>query len=832
MDNYFGPKGYSIYKKSISVVEQEKIRRELTVLPYVPKSSITRPDSFPIYRESEDKIYIPRHFGLDKYGEPQKNKLKEGIDIDIEFKGTLRPFQEVITKKYVDVANKIGGGLLDVPCGFGKCLSKNTPIIMYDGSIKMVQDIKVGDQLMGDDSTPRNVLTLARGREMMYDIIPTKGDKYTVNESHILSLKCSSTHSKKYRKGEIYDISVEDYLNLPKCFHGRGGSLLGYRVPIIFPKKDVDIEPYFLGCWLGDGSNRNLGITNIDEPIINYCYEYSRKLKLDIRICDSKGTRCPTYFITSHNKKPNSLVKFFHKYKLFNNKHIPLDFKCNDRQTQLELLAGIIDSDGSLKCKCYDIIQKNEQLLDDIIYLAKSLGFAAYKNVCKKSCIYKGEKREGTYYRTTIHGKGLEEIPVKCERKKCTPRKQIKDALVTRIKVIKKEEDDYYGFELDGNHRYVLGDFTVTHNTVIALNIISKLKKKTLVIVHKEFLVNQWIERIEEFLPTARIGKIQGQIVDVDDKDIVIGMLQSLSMKEYPVTLFANNFGLTTFDECHHIAAEVFSRALFKIVTKYMLGLSATMNRKDGLTKVFKMFIGPIFHTEKRDSDDNVLVRKIVYENDDEEFNKTTLNFKGQVHYSMMIKKVCEFSFRTEFILKVLEKLLLENKEQQIMILAHNKSILNYLYKAIETRNMASVGYYIGGMKEQDLKISETKKVVIATFAMAEEALDIKTLSTLILASPKTDVTQAVGRILRIKHKQPLVIDIVDKHDIFQRQWIKRQKFYVKQKYRIDTISSSQFNNNNYENLYNPLKSSKVKKDKSDKPTLENVGKCLIKIKT
>ena len=115
---------------------------------------------------------------------------------------------------------------------------------------------------------------------------------------------------------------------------------------------------------------------------------------------------------------------------------------------------------------------------------------------------------------------------------------------------------------------------------------------------------------------------------------------------------------------------------------------------------------------------------------------------------------------------------------------------------------------------------------------MAEEALDIKTLSTLILASPKTDVTQAVGRILRIKHKQPLVIDIVDKHDIFQRQWIKRQKFYVKQKYRIDTISSSQFNNNNYENLYNPLKSSKVKKDKSDKPTLENVGKCLIKIKT
>ena len=110
-----------------------------------------------------------------------------------------------------------------------------------------------------------------------------------------------------------------------------------------------------------------------------------------------------------------------------------------------------------------------------------------------KKIVFIKERKEGTYNRTFIHGKGLEEIPVRCERKKCPPRKQIKDALVTRIKVVKKEEDDYYGFELDGNRRYVLGDFTVTHNTIMALYIISKLKLKTLVIVHKEFLLNQWI---------------------------------------------------------------------------------------------------------------------------------------------------------------------------------------------------------------------------------------------------------------------------------------------------------------------------------------------------
>jgi superfamily II DNA or RNA helicase len=129
--------------------------------------------------------------------------------------------------------------------------------------------------------------------------------------------------------------------------------------------------------------------------------------------------------------------------------------------------------------------------------------------------------------------------------------------------------------------------------TAMGLNIISRLKKKTLVIVHKGFLLNQWIDRIEEFLPGARVGTIQGQIIDIDEKDIVIGMLQSLSMKDYPDDIFSS-FGLTIVDECHHISSEVFSRSLSKIVTRYTLGLSATMDRKDGLSHVFKMFLGEV----------------------------------------------------------------------------------------------------------------------------------------------------------------------------------------------------------------------------------------------
>jgi superfamily II DNA or RNA helicase len=327
--------------------------------------------------------------------------------------------------------------------------------------------------------------------------------------------------------------------------------------------------------------------------------------------------------------------------------------------------------------------------------------------------------------------------------------------------------------------------------TSASLYMITQLKKKTLVIVHKEFLMNQWIERIQQFLPTARIGKIQGPIIDVDDKDIVIGMLQSLSMKEYPASVF-ESFGLTIIDEVHHISSEVFSNSLFKIVTKYMLGLSATMNRKDGTTSVFKMFLGDVIYKSKRDDERAVTVRAIEYYVDDDDFNEVKLDYRGKPQYSTMISKLCEYSRRSEFILRILSDMLKENPEQQVMILAHNKNILKYLHDAISHRNIATVGYYIGGMKESALKQTETKKVVIATYAMAAEALDIKTLTTLIMATPKTDIEQSVGRILREKHSSPIVVDIVDSHDLFKNQWRKRKTFYKKENYKIIyTISTN-----------------------------------------
>lgn len=329
--------------------------------------------------------------------------------------------------------------------------------------------------------------------------------------------------------------------------------------------------------------------------------------------------------------------------------------------------------------------------------------------------------------------------------------------------------------------------------TSVSLYILSRLKKKALVIVHKEFLMNQWIERIQQFLPTAKIGKIQGQIIDIESKDIVLGMLQSLSMKDYPASLF-DSFGLTIIDEVHHISSEVFSCALFKLVTKYMLGLSATMERSDGTTKVFKMFLGDVVYKQERSKDEEVIVRGITYQTNDEEYNELELDFRGKPAASKMLSKICNYNRRSEFILKVLDDMIKENPKQQIMIIASYRNILNYFYEAINHKQITTVGFYVGGMKEAHLKQTEEKQVVLATYSMAAEGLDIKTLTTLIMATPMTKIEQSVGRILRQKHENPpIVVDIIDTHANFQNQWIKRRRFFKSQNYKIIQTTSSTY---------------------------------------
>ena len=371
--------------------------------------------------------------------------------------------------------------------------------------------------------------------------------------------------------------------------------------------------------------------------------------------------------------------------------------------------------------------------------------------------------------------------------------------------------------------------------TVLSLNLIARLKLKTLIIVNKEFLLNQWVERITEFLPTARIGRIQGSIVSVENKDIVIGMLQSLSMKDYPSSLF-ESFGFTILDEVHHISSEVFSNALFKIVTRYMLGLSATMERKDGTTDIFKMFLGDVIYKGAKTEEHKVLVRAIEFKTNDSVFNETEVDFRGNPQYSKMIVKLCDYIPRNDFIVRVICDLLEENPRNQIIILGHNRSILHYIHDEVNKKGVGTVGYYLGGMKQIALDESSKKQIIFASYAMAAEGLDIATLSTLIFVTPKTDIIQSVGRILRTKHSNPIVVDIVDSHQLFQNQWNKRKIYYKKTNYNIKMISTDNYLNmldfSKWKNVFEPKKLSCLIGDtcNEEERELDKNRKCLIDI--
>lgn len=427
---------------------------------------------------------------------------------------------QLLLRNYISKHTIYENVLLYYGLGVGKCMKKDTPILMYDGTIKKVQDVNVGDLLMGDDSKPRTVLSLARGEDNMYDIIPVKGEKYTVNEEHILCLKASGypnisenkkrhiftlkwiednkfrsksftyklnnendrldkkskleEFSKNIKNEQVIEISVKDYLKLS---NKNKNILKGYRTKIDFKEKELEFDPYILGYWLGDGTNRDSVITSQESSVLHYLSNNFNKYNLFL----SKRQSQYSYGISGTTGKYNSnqFLNLLKKYSLNKNKYIPHIYKCNSRENRLKLLAGIIDADGSYSRGMFELSQsfEHEQLMDDIIYLCRSLGFACYKNFKKTSWTYNGIKKYGKAIRITISGKGIEEIPTLVPRKQATERKQKKDVLVTGIKVIPIGRDNYYGFTLDGNCRYVIGDFTVTHNTCTAISIAEGFKE-------------------------------------------------------------------------------------------------------------------------------------------------------------------------------------------------------------------------------------------------------------------------------------------------------------------------------------------------------------------
>jgi superfamily II DNA or RNA helicase len=336
----------------------------------------------------------------------------------------------------------------------------------------------------------------------------------------------------------------------------------------------------------------------------------------------------------------------------------------------------------------------------------------------------------------------------------------------------------------------VLNVFCGGGKTTMALYTAARLARKTMIVVHKDFLMNQWKERIEQFLPGARIGSIKAKVVDVDDKDIVIASLQSLSMKDYADDTFSD-FGTVIIDEVHHTSAEVFSQALRKVTFRYTIGLSATVSRKDGLSKVFLWYLGPIvFRASKRKDTVDVTVER--YFNHSLEYSGlyTIRTPNGdKPNMAKMINNICSFEPRNDRIVEIVGDIFATEPKRKMLILSDRRSHLYRMAELIESKLGITCGIYVGGMKQDALALCETKQIILATFAIASEGYDQPGLDTLVLASPRSDVIQSVGRILRDKECDrvhvPRIVDVVDMFSMFERQSDKRAAFYNSCKYDI-----------------------------------------------
>jgi len=769
--------GYTIKIDTLTDEQYKQTIKDLTVHPIIPDQTPEdiEKSKFSLYRFTKNKthIIVPRYYGISKFGKPTELIFNEE-EIDVSFTKELRPHQKTVVDQAINYIKNFGGGLLSVPCGFGKCLAQGTPVMMYDGSIKTVESIVVGDLLMGDDSTPRKVLSLASGLEEMfkvYDKDSLNNESYTVNRSHILSLRYTGSdpleiNGTEYSFGQIVDISVDQYIKLG---YYTKKLLKGYRVPLNFDKADQPIDRADQPIDKADQpiDKADQPIDKADQPIDKADQPIDKVDKQDelidpytcgSTITDTKDQMFNKFIIGTVEQRNLLLKGILSKY--------------NEMINRDAILSEICDMDDfeSISFSCFD-----NTLAEKIRFLCRSLGYVCY--ICKYDY---GE----TYVDIVINPKDLNYT----------------------IELDSIDVGKYYGFEIDGNRRFVLGCLTVTHNTVCSLYIAKQLGLKTLVVVHQSFLLNQWIARIMEFFSIGmdRIGVIRQDKCRVEGKDIVVGMIQTLAKREY--TNIFDKFGFVIYDEAHHVPCRYYSKALMKTGTRYTMALTATPYRGDGLIKIMYWFCGGTIYQEKMKMNKNVVTKIIHYRSTDKQrfaLKKKWRLGKIKPNTIQMENNICEIESRNQAIVEMIQSLRTSQPERKILVLSQRKSHLVKLKKEVDRLIQLDVDsgkldkdeifscFYIGDTKPIDRSDAEDRgDIIFATYHMAQEGLDIKHLNTLILASPKKDIVQAIGRIMRTILQagdcRPLIIDIADDLAVFSN-WAKiREKVYDKCQYLIE----------------------------------------------
>ena len=664
-------------------------------------------------------------------------------------------------------------GIIKATTSAGKCLGKGTEILLYDGTIKKVEDIEVGDKIMGYDSTPRNVLSTTSGIQKLYKLKFNKNnEEFIVNSSHILSLKASWDMSKKYKKGFIEDINIEEYLLKNKEYKR---CMKSFKVPVTcWEEKEVSIEPYFLGLWLGDGSSRTSSITTMDKEILEVIEKEANERKLFVRKQSKKENKASAYYITSkvRDKRTNSLMKDLRSLNLIGNKHIPTVYKINSESKRLDLLAGLLDADGYL-CdnRHYEIASKYKNLANDIVFLARSLGLNATLSERKKICY--NNSKEGLYYIIYISG-DIYKIPTRLKRKQAKKSNIGTDVLQYGFCVEDLGEGEYYGFELDGDGRFVLGNFFVTHNTSIVSAYIRATNMPTLILVNKVTLAQQLQNSFIKDGIDCGICTGQG----IKSGTCMVSTIQSV--KKVPNLL---DYKCLIVDEIHQGSSTSFQEFFGSVSYPYKFGFSATPEgSNDYKFALVRQFFGSII---EEIGAEELMKNEVIAIPD---INFIPVECPQTMHWQSAYEQAIVFN---------------KDRNKKIIELVNQHDVPTLILIRIidhgeELQKLIPDSVFVNGKdtspKERMRVIEKFEKgeiKVVISSNIFNEGVSITNIHMLIIASGMkgyTESSQKLGRALRIgdDKKTALVYDFLDKGNRFTEKHSKRRaSIYKKAGFKV-----------------------------------------------
>ncbi|MBZ2405139.1 DEAD/DEAH box helicase family protein [Liquorilactobacillus hordei] len=497
----------------------------------------------------------------------------------------LRPYQqesrEAVQKEW-EKGNK--RTLLVLPTG---CHAENEELLKYDGSIEKVQNIKASDYLIGADGLPRIVLNVQQGIDQLYLIKPVKGKPFTVTGEHKLTLVRTNEKSRKkypsdFLGGQLVDVTVNEWIGWSKNKKHIHKLIRSNAIKEFDGKKDITIDPYFLGVLLGDGDIKNsISITTMDKEIVKEIEIQCQKYNMTYRT-EPTG-KALTYIFKNTKNLSEQLKKFNLRKKGAYEKSVPFDYKTAPLKERLEVIAGLIDTDGSYSSGGYDFISASKRLSEDLVFMCRSVGLAAYVKPTIKSA---QTGFTGIYYRVSISG-DCTVIPCRVEHKKPHKRTQIKNVLRTGFSIESKGIGKYYGFTVDKDNRYLMSDFTITHNcgkTIVFSKIIEdrvRLGERVLVLAHRGELLEQASDKLEKATGLKTATEKAEETSLGSFFRVVVGSVQTLQREKRLNQFAPDYFDSIVVDEAHHCISDGYQRVLKHFENANVLGVTATADRGD-----------------------------------------------------------------------------------------------------------------------------------------------------------------------------------------------------------------------------------------------------------